>query len=68
MKDNYQEPKPNNVEIQRSFSNIYDFQKAYPRKADREEALRKMSNEQIDKLIATAGIVQGKIYLASFKK
>lgn len=46
---------------------IEDFQKKYPTKADKEKALRGMSNAQIDKLIAASSNTQGKIFYSSFK-
>ncbi len=50
------------------FKDVFEFQEAYPSKSDREKALRNMTNEDIDKLIATFGTNQGKAYYASFKR
>jgi len=50
------------------FKDVFEFQKAYPSKPDREKALRNMTNEDIDKLVATCGTNQGKAYYASFKR
>lgn len=47
---------------------IEEFQKKYPTKADKQKALRAMSNEQIDELIKASGNVQAKIFYKSFKK
>ncbi len=47
---------------------VAEFQTAYPTKEDREDALQSMNNEQIDQLISTSSVVQGKIYYHSFKK
>lgn len=44
------------------------FQKENPTKKDKESALKEMSNEDIDKLIACAGTPQGKAFLSKFKK
>ena len=46
---------------------IEDFQKKYPTKAQKEQALRGMSNAQIDKLINASTNVQGKIFYSKFK-
>lgn len=47
---------------------IEDFQKKYPTRAEKEKALRNMTNEQIDELIKASTNVQAKIFYASFKK
>ena len=47
---------------------IYDFQEKYETREKREEALRRMSNEEIDELIKSASSIQCKIYLSKFKK
>ena len=47
---------------------IEEFQKMYPTKESREEQLKTMSNEDIDKIIESCGTVQGKIYYSKFKK
>ena len=52
----------------KEYKDIFEFQKAHPSKADREKALKQMSNAQIDKLAKTCGTVQGKVYISSFKK
>lgn len=46
---------------------IEDFQKKYPTKAEKEKALRGMSNAQIDKLINASTNTQGKIFYSQFK-
>ena len=46
---------------------IEDFQKKYPTKAAKENALRGMTNAQIDKLVNASTSVQGKIFYSSFK-
>ena len=57
-----------NSELQKSHSIVKEFQKAYPTRADKEAALRSMSNEEIDKLIDSCSNIQAKIFYASFKK
>lgn len=47
---------------------VDEFQTAYPTKEDREKALQSMNNEQIEQLVSTSTVVQGKIYYHSFKK
>ena len=47
---------------------VFEFQEMYPTKMAREKALRAMSNEEIDEIIASCGTAQGKAYYASFKK
>ena len=47
---------------------IEDFQKRYPTKAEKESALRKMSNEDIDKLIDANPNVYAKVFYKKFKK
>ena len=46
---------------------IEDFQKKYPTRADKEKALRGMSNAQIDKLINASSSIQGKNFYSQFK-
>lgn len=47
---------------------IEQFQKQYPTKKEKEMALKKMSNKEIDALIAAASNVQAKIFYSKFKK
>jgi hypothetical protein len=47
---------------------VDEFQKKYPTKAEKEKALRAMSNKEIDSLIADSTNIQGKIWYKSFKK
>lgn len=47
---------------------LQEFQDKYPSKEDREEAVKHMSDEEIDELIASAGIVQAKIEYSRLKK
>ena len=47
--------------------NVFEFQNMYPIKPLREKALRGMTNEEIDEIIASCGTAQGKAYYASFK-
>ena len=47
---------------------IEDFQKKYPTKADKEKALKAMSNAEIDELIKASTNIQAKIFYKSFKK
>ena len=47
---------------------VFEFQEMYPNKMAREKALRQMSNEEIDEIIASCGTAQGKAYYASFNQ
>lgn len=47
---------------------IEEFQKKYPTKADKEKALRAMSNSEIDALISASTNIQAKIFYKKFKK
>lgn len=47
---------------------IEEFQKKYPTREAKEEALKKMSDEEIDKLINASTNVYGKIFYSKFKK
>ena len=47
---------------------IERFQDKYPTKKDKETALRKMTNEEINELIEASSNIHGKIFYASFKK
>ena len=47
---------------------IEDFQKKYPTKEEKEEALKAMSNEQIDELINESTNIQAKVFYSSFKE
>ena len=49
------------------YEDVFAFQKEYKTKQSREKALREMTDDQIDKLVASCGTKQGKIYYASFK-
>ena len=51
-----------------SYKDVFEFQKAFPTKAEREKQLKSMSNAEIDKLISTCGTPQGKVYYKKFKK
>ena len=51
-----------------NFKDVFEFQEAYPSKVAREDALRNMTNKDIDRLVETCGTKQGKAYYASFKK
>ena len=44
------------------------FYEDYETREKREEALKRMSNEEIDKLIEAMQNIYGKIYLSKFKK
>ena len=47
---------------------IDKYQKEHPTKQEKEEALRKMSNEEIDELINASTNIFGKLFYSSFKK
>lgn len=48
--------------------NVDEFQKKYKTKAEKDEALKNMSNEEIENLIKTSTNLYGKIYYKSFLK
>lgn len=50
------------------YSKVLKFQKDHPTKQDKINALKKMSNEQIDELIKDSPNIQAKIWYKSFKK
>jgi len=50
------------------FPLVKEFQRKYPTREEKEKALSKMSDEEIDALIADCPNVQGKIFYAKFKK
>ena len=45
-----------------------EFQKLYPTKEEREEAIKGLPDEEIDEIINSCGIVQAKIYYSQLKK
>ena len=47
--------------------NVKEFQEKYPTRAEKEEALRQMTDEEIDELISTVDNIQGKIFYSKFK-
>lgn len=47
---------------------IYEFQEKYPEKWKREEIVKKMPDDEIDEIIESCDIVQGKIYYSKLKK
>ena len=47
---------------------INEFQELYPSKEEREEAVKKLSDDEIDEIIESCGTVQGKIYYSQLKK
>lgn len=49
------------------FKDVFEFQKAFPTKADKEKALKTMSNAEIDVLIKSCPNVQGKVFYSKFK-
>lgn len=50
------------------YKKVLAFQKQYPTKKEKENALKQMSNAQIDELIADSPNTQAKIWYKSFKK
>ena len=50
------------------YKDVFEFQEKNPTREAREKELKKMSNEEIDKLIATCGTPQAKVYYKKFKK
>ena len=47
---------------------IKEFQERYKTREEKEEALKRMSNEEIDKLIEASSNIQAKIFYSKFKK
>ena len=47
---------------------VFEFQKKYRTKEEREKALKKMTNDEINEIIKTCGTMQGKIYYGKFRK
>lgn len=47
---------------------VREFSAKYPTRKEKEEALRKMSDEEIDALIRDCPNIQGKIFYSKFKK
>ncbi|MBP3806441.1 MAG: hypothetical protein J6I76_21550 [Oribacterium sp.] len=47
---------------------FHEFWGKYSTKEEREKALKKMTNEEIEEVIKGTPNIQGKIYLSSFKK
>ena len=47
---------------------INEFQEKYPSKWKREEAVKKLSDDEIDEIIESCGCIQGKIYYSDLKK
>ena len=47
---------------------IEEFQKKYPSKQEKEEALARMPDEEIDALIKACPNIYGKIFYSKFKK
>ncbi len=54
--------------INLDFNTVDDFQKAYPTKAEKEEVLSLMTDDQIDRLISTCRSPYAKLYYSSFKE
>lgn len=48
--------------------NIKEFQQKFPSKQEKHKALLKMSNEEIDQLIASSTNTYGKIFYSKYKK
>ena len=51
-----------------NFGIASEFQEKYPTKQDKEEALKKMTNDEIDELINACPNIYAKICYSSFKK
>ena len=47
---------------------VYEFQEKYPSRWEREEGVKKLSDDEIDEIIESCGTVQGKIYYSQLKK
>ena len=47
---------------------VAEFQKKYPTKAEKEKALKVMTNKDIDQLIKDSGNTYAKIFYSKFKK
>ena len=50
------------------YKTLDELVQKFPNKTEREEQLKKMSNEEIDVLINHMRNIQGKVYLKKFKK
>ena len=50
------------------FKDVFEFQKKFKKKKEREEKLKKMSDEEIWHLALSCGTPQGGAYYASFMK
>ena len=50
------------------YSHVEEFQRDYPTKEEKVEALKNMDDEQIQVFIDTVGIIQGKIFYSKFLK
>lgn len=48
--------------------NVDEFQEKYKTKKEKEEALKSMSNEEIENLIKTSTNIYGKMFYKSFLK
>lgn len=46
---------------------VWEFQEKHPTKEQREEALKTMTDKEIDEIIESCGTMQGKIYYSKFK-
>lgn len=53
---------------EKRYFSVAEFQKDYPSRKQREEKLKDMTDAEIDVLIDSCGIIQGKIYYSKFKK
>lgn len=51
-----------------AYDKINKFQNKYKTRAQKESALRKMSNKQIDSLIKSASTIQAKIFYSKYKE
>lgn len=51
-----------------AYERLKAFQEKYKTKADKERALKAMSNEEIDSLIKDSPNIQAKVWYSKFKK
>ena len=54
--------------VKMAYEKVKAFQEKYPSRADKEKALKAMSDKQIDELIADSPNIQAKVWYKSFKK
>ena len=59
--------KVNKEQMLAKMDKILEFQSKYPTKEEKEEALKKMTDEEIDELINSTTNIQARVFYSSFK-